>query len=99
MMGFGFVVARFGLFLREIAASHGLAATQSHGLSLWVGTALVALGVLVSAAAAFHYVGTVRRLKSGAVWELGVSRLGMVTAGLLALIGAGMAAYLLFSGR
>jgi len=41
MMGFGFVVARFGLFLREIAAVHAASPPQQHGISLWVGTTLV----------------------------------------------------------
>jgi putative membrane protein len=40
LMGFGFVVARFGLFLREIAAAGHVAAHQhSTGWSLWIGTA------------------------------------------------------------
>jgi hypothetical protein len=40
----GFVVARFGLFLREMVAvqQHGGPATP--GLSLWIGTALVIRG-------------------------------------------------------
>jgi putative membrane protein len=41
MMGFGFVVARFGLFLRELAAMQAAAPPRQHGFSLWVGTALV----------------------------------------------------------
>ena len=32
MMGFGFVVARFGLFLREIAAGEQVAARQAVGV-------------------------------------------------------------------
>ena len=51
MMGFGFVVARFGLFLREIAATHlsaniALPAPPEHHVrfSLWAGTVLVAGG-------------------------------------------------------
>jgi putative membrane protein len=40
MMGFGFVVARFGLFLRELAAMPGGVQHQRTGLSLWVGTTL-----------------------------------------------------------
>ena len=44
LMGFGFVVARFGLFLREIAAASQVAAHQhSTGWSLWIGTALIGL--------------------------------------------------------
>src|SRR3954463_6405794 len=52
LMGFGFVIARFGLFLREVAASSGGAAPASTGFSLWVGTGLVVLGVAVNLLAA-----------------------------------------------
>ncbi len=47
MMGFGFVVARFGLFLREMAATHAdaLAPPAVPG-SLWTGIGLTALGAL-----------------------------------------------------
>jgi len=46
LMGFGFVVARFGLFLRGIAAAGQVVAHQhSNGWSLWIGTALIGLGV------------------------------------------------------
>jgi uncharacterized membrane protein YidH (DUF202 family) len=48
-MGFGFVVARFGLFLHEIEAVRQNAMPKaSTGLSLWIGTALILLGVLVN---------------------------------------------------
>jgi hypothetical protein len=43
MMGFGFVVARFGLFLHELSALGHPAASSPPGLSLWVGTGLVIL--------------------------------------------------------
>ena len=50
MMGFGFVVARFGLFLRELAAAHDttVAPPGAHW-SLWTGLALAFLGVLTVA--------------------------------------------------
>ena len=44
MMGFGFVVARFGLFLRELAAMPGMPPQKNSGLSLWMGTTLVVMG-------------------------------------------------------
>ena len=47
MMGFGFVVARFGLFLREIAAGENIRPIVSTGISLWIGLGLVTLGVIV----------------------------------------------------
>src|SRR6204780_1272039 len=42
LMGFGFVVARFGLFLHELEAAQRAQSAQPFGLSLWFGTALIA---------------------------------------------------------
>ena len=41
LMGFGFVVARFGLFLHEFHLAESRAPMRSYGLSLWFGTALI----------------------------------------------------------
>lgn len=55
MMGFGFVVARFGIFLRELEVAKGVAVAPHRGVSLFMGTSLVALGVLVAAYAAYRF--------------------------------------------
>jgi putative membrane protein len=52
MMGFGFIVARFGLFLRELSVSHGESNPTPPALSLWIGTAMVLLGVITNLVAA-----------------------------------------------
>src|SRR5687767_5823903 len=66
MMGFGFVVARFGLFLRELAAARvGEVGAHRPGLSLWVGTSLVVLGVAVNLAAAVRLFRFRRRFERG----------------------------------
>ena len=59
LMGLGFVLARFGIFLREFSLNQPNLPSQSFGLSLWFGTVLIFLGVLVcrsrsSATAAFY---------------------------------------------
>src|SRR5271157_3805976 len=76
MMGFGFVVARFGLFLQELGSASGLSARQRTGFSLSVGTTLVFLGVAINVAAALKHWKTVRRLERGqplrfSPWSLG----------------------------
>jgi len=48
LMGFGFVVARFGLFLQELEVVQRGPSEHAYGLSLWFGTALIALGVGVN---------------------------------------------------
>ncbi len=69
LMGFGFVVARFGLFLREIAlAGHVAAHQRSTGWSLWIGVGLIALGVAVSLIASFEYFRFVRSFKHGTTY-------------------------------
>jgi putative membrane protein len=53
IMAFGFVVARFGLFLRLLHAQGGTPAGP--GLSPYLGGALVGLGVLATAGGAIQY--------------------------------------------
>jgi putative membrane protein len=95
MMGFGFVVARFGLFLRELAGMSGATPHQHLGLSLWVGMTLVVLGVAVNLAAAVKHWHTVRRLERCQPLRFRPVSLGIVVAFLLGLLGLLMAAYLL----
>jgi putative membrane protein len=69
LMGFGFVVARLGLFLREIAG--GAAGVPAGGFrgsvtsSLWLGTSLVVLGVAVQSLALLEYLRLKRQFESG----------------------------------
>jgi putative membrane protein len=94
-MGFGFVVARFGIFLREIRISTGAVVTQPTGFSAWAGTALVLMGVAVQAISMARYVHIVRQLNQGEDVTGTPSRTALVIAGILALIGIGVAAYLI----
>jgi putative membrane protein len=61
LMALGFAIARFGLFLREMAevATMRTAPTQSLG-SAWLGVALVVLGLVTNASAVVRY-GAVRK--------------------------------------
>ena len=96
LMGFGFVVARFGLFLREIAAAGQVAAhQQSTGWSLWIGTALIGLGVAVSLVASFEYYRFVRLSRQGRTYMPRTVLLAVVVAVILALLGIVMALYLI----
>src|SRR3954468_8773564 len=95
LMGFGFVVARFGLFLREIAAAGDKNVAPHTGLSLYVGVALVALGVLVNMAAGIKYRRTLSRLRRGDSIASGPLSLEVILAGVLALLGLVLGAYLL----
>ncbi len=60
-MAFGFVVARFGLFLRLVRAQSGEATT--HGVSPYLGAALVVLGIVATGAGALEYRRFCRQLR------------------------------------
>jgi uncharacterized protein (DUF302 family) len=94
-MGFGFVVARFGLFLRMLQGGQSNLPAESFGFSFWVGTALITLGVIVNIVSAKHHAGLVRELKAGGSGFNRPSSLGIVVAMILAVLGLAMAAYLI----
>lgn len=94
LMGVGFAVSRFGLFLRELRASETHIAAHSTGLSLWSGVAIVFLGVVVLVSAVAQHLALIRELSTGS-WQPGrISRNAVVLAVLLALVGVGMTVYL-----
>ena len=93
LMGVGFAVARFGLFLREMQATEAHVVNGT-GISVWSGVAIVSLGVIVLVAAIAQHLTLIRELSTG-TWAPGrISRNGVVLATLLALIGIGMTIYL-----
>jgi putative membrane protein len=96
MMGFGFVVARFGLFLRELASVEGSSVQHHGGVSLWVGTALVLLGVAVNFLAAVKHWHAVRRLDRGETLRFNALSLGIVVALALGMLGILIAGYLVW---
>jgi putative membrane protein len=56
LMGLGFVIVKFGLFLKEVAIMlEDFNVTISEGFSSVVGTAMVALGVILAFFAYFQY--------------------------------------------
>jgi inner membrane protein YidH len=97
MMGFGFVVARFGLFLRATAALHAADAPRQLGVSHWVGVTLVILGVGVNVGAAVSHRRIVARLDRGEGIRLVAGSLGFVVAIALAGLGVFLASYLVWS--
>jgi putative membrane protein len=99
LMGFGFVVARFGLFLHELAAAHDSSELPRTGLSLWIGTALVILGVSVTIAASVQHRRIIDDLKRGAGYDPPRWSLGIMVAALLSASGIAMVGYLLWVGR
>jgi putative membrane protein len=93
-MGFGFVVARFGLFLERLQMLEHTAGAQRHGLSVWFGTVLMGAGVVVNVMAGMRHRRLVRELDSGATSHSHPSGPAIAVAFFLALVGLGMAVYL-----
>jgi uncharacterized protein (DUF302 family)/uncharacterized membrane protein YidH (DUF202 family) len=95
LMGFGFVVARFGIFLQEVQVTQNHSSGGSLGLSLWFGTALIVSGVIVSVAAGFQHLRLVRKLDRGEVTRPHSAFMVVLMALFLACIGIGMTIYLI----
>jgi putative membrane protein len=95
LMAFGFAISRFGLFLRQLATVGNLVAHAPRSLgSAWLGTLLIALGMLTSLFATLRFGRVRRSIERGDVGEPGrllpyaigttVTVLGFVMAVLLA---------------
>ena len=91
LMGFGFVVGRFGLFLQEFQVAQHTLPPRSYGLSLWFGTALIAVGVIVNILAGWHHARLVRELDRGEAARSHLSTQAVAIALFLALVGLAMA--------
>ncbi len=95
LMGIGFAVSRFGLFLRQLSATDSNLPTRTTGLSLWSGVAVVALGVIVTLSSVLRHIQLIHELSSG-TWQPGrVSRDAVILGLILAAIGIAMAIYLI----
>jgi uncharacterized protein (DUF302 family)/uncharacterized membrane protein YidH (DUF202 family) len=95
LMGFGFVVARFGLFLRQLQVMQHVSSGQTDGFSLWFGTALIAVGVLVNIVSGVQNAILVRELDRGETEHSYSSTHAVAVAFIVAIVGLAMAIYLL----
>jgi putative membrane protein len=72
IMTFGFAIARFGVFLRQLAQLNPALVHVPRGIgSTWVGAALVALGMLANLVGTVRYATVRRAILRG---ELGAPR-------------------------
>jgi uncharacterized protein (DUF302 family) len=93
-MGFGFVVARFGLFLQQLEVTAYAPLVPAYGSSLWFGTALISAGVAVNILSAWQHARLVRQLARGGLTSSGSPIQAFAIAVFLALFGLVMAIYL-----
>jgi putative membrane protein len=93
LMGFGFVVAHFGIFANEPHVTNQASGVQPHDLSLWFGTALIAMEV--SLFSAWCYMRLVGELNRGQFVKRSLFKQGLIVALSLALLGIAISIYML----
>ena len=95
LIGVGFVVARFGLLLRELGLRSGV--THVPGLSVWFGSALVFMGGAIGPIAVAHYYQQLRRLNSAMGLQEKPVAIAVTLSVVLAAVGIGMTVYLILT--
>ena len=93
LMGFGFVIERFSLFLSALRRQPE--APGHHLFSLLVGVALILLGAAIALASSIGYRRFIRTLPSQDLASGYLTGLGAIINIVIAAIGIGLAVYLL----
>jgi len=91
LMGFGFVVERFGLFLRMITSEPLNPANRS--VSLWLGVAFLLLGALVAVVSALQFRAVLRGLGEKEIPRGYWTNFGVVINLVLAALALALATY------
>ena len=95
LMGFGFVVERFGLFLRMVGNQP---LSPSHrGLSLWLGVSLLLIGASVSVISALQFRTVVRGLGEMEIPRGYWTNLGVWLNFVLTIVALALAVHFVFS--
>jgi putative membrane protein len=93
LMAFGFVIERFGLFMRLLMAP-GTLPTLTSRVSLWIGIAFILMGSAVSVIAVRQYRKVLDTLKPVEIPEGYRVNLGVVTNLAVAMLGVVLTLYL-----
>jgi uncharacterized protein (DUF302 family)/uncharacterized membrane protein YidH (DUF202 family) len=97
LIGLGFVLARFGLFLQEFNHLQPDFQARSYGISLWIGVALILMGVAVCLLSMFRHLRMLKQLEAGESLYLRRPQLVIGAAVALVILGLAMAGYLIFA--
>jgi putative membrane protein len=95
LMGFGFLIARFALLIREAETLEARNRLARPAVSPWLGFAMVCFGVAVSLVSLVRHNAYIRSLESGVANPRLSTRGPFVLAGVLALVGLAMAIHIL----
>jgi putative membrane protein len=91
LMGFGFVISRFALFVREYGLVTGLSSPARLGVSNWVGFGMVCVGVAVCVMAAARHRAYIQALERGVGNPPRDVRTSLAVAAVLAIVGLAIA--------
>lgn len=96
LMTFGFVIARLGLFLKQMQGMTGSASqnSSSPAASLWIGTAIVVLGIVVQGLSLYEYHQLRRKFLAGEGVIGGGLPLPRIVGLTLLAAGVGLAVYM-----
>jgi putative membrane protein len=95
LIGFGFLIARFGLSIRESEVLSTPGANRLGALSPWLGSSMVGFGVCVSVVSSMRHWSYIRALEGGVVNPPRSVRAPLIVAAILALVGLSMAVHIL----
>jgi putative membrane protein len=95
LMGFGFVVARFGIFLEQIHLPQQFSAAQPYEFSPWFGAALITTGAVVNLFSVRRFMRLAGEVYRNQLADRSLSRQGVFMASFLALVGIAMTIYLI----
>jgi putative membrane protein len=95
LMGFGFLIARFALFLRVYDLTAHVPPGGRTGMSTWVGFGMVCVGVCVCFLAALRHRAYVGALKHGVANPPLNVRTSLLLAATLAAVGLAIAIHIL----
>ncbi|WP_310598660.1 DUF202 domain-containing protein [Desulfobulbus sp.] len=95
LMGFGFVVERFGLFVTTLVSQHN--EPLQRGLSFWIGLSFILLGALASIGPAMQFRSVLRRLRPEEIPDGYFIGLGPCINLAVAFLGLALAVYLVRS--
>jgi putative membrane protein len=96
LMGFGFLIERFGLFLHMLA---GQSSGISRDFSFWVGIVFIILGVFLTSFANVQFRRVIRTLKPTEIPAGYFVNMGVVANIVLAALGIALIAYLIHGFR
>jgi putative membrane protein len=94
LMGFGFVIERFGLFLHMFMGIEGT--EWQRDASFWVGIVLILLGALVQLSSVVQYRSVLKTLKPIEIPEGYWVHIGMYTNLVVAMVGVATIFYFFF---